>query len=192
MIVRGKDFIKYTTTSTRKELSEILVLQSQNLEGSLTKEKISSEGFVTVRHDLATLEKMHRLHGHVVAKNEENKVVGYCLVLLREQQHDIPLLQPLVDRIYELSYQIVPLSEHRYLIMGQVCIDKAYRRRGIFAGMYTFMKTHLKEHFDMVITSISLRNKRSIKAHESVGFKIIDTFRDSIDDWVIVLWDWRS
>lgn len=35
-------------------------------------------------------------------------------------------------------------------------------------------------------------NPRSLKAHEKVGFRRIATHRDEMDQWDVVLWDWKK
>ena len=75
--------------------------------------------------------------------------------------------------------------------MGQVCVDKAYRGKGVFDMLYQHHKQVLKDRFDFVVTEISTNNLRSVRAHEKVGFKNIHTYKDAVDEWSVVLWDWE-
>ena len=50
--------------------------------------------------------------------------------------------------------------------------------------------THISD-FDFIITEISASNYRSLNAHKRIGFKKINTFRDKIDEWDVVIWDWN-
>ena len=45
--------------------------------------------------------------------------------------------------------------------------------------------------YNLIVTEISASNPRSQKAHENVGFKTIHTYRDKIDEWKVVVWDWK-
>ena len=49
-------------------------------------------------------------------------------------------------------------------------------------------------HYHMIITSISSKNERSLRAHLSMGFEIIHSFHDPVinETWHILLWDWRE
>ena len=47
------------------------------------------------------------------------------------------------------------------------------------------------EDFDFVATEISTTNKRSMRAHEKVGFKTIYTYSDALDEWNVVVWEWE-
>ncbi len=75
--------------------------------------------------------------------------------------------------------------------MGQICISEAFRGQGIFEKLYLKHKEIYSGKFDICLTEVSVRNKRSMKAHERVGFQTIHTFKDKTDDWNILLWDWK-
>jgi len=70
--------------------------------------------------------------------------------------------------------------------MGQVCVDQAWRGRGLFDGLYAAHRQYFSGRFDLLVTEISMRNQRPLKAHARVGFVEIDHFRDEIDEWSVV------
>jgi GNAT superfamily N-acetyltransferase len=74
--------------------------------------------------------------------------------------------------------------------MGQICVDKNYRKQGIFRGLYHFYREELQHQFDYLITEVAAINLRSMQAHEAIGFKIIDTYDEDGIVWNIILWDW--
>ena len=57
--------------------------------------------------------------------------------------------------------------------------------------MYEHHKKIYQHQFDLLVTEISANNPRSQKAHEKVGFKTIHNYRDDIDEWNVVVWDWQ-
>ncbi len=75
-----------------------------------------------------------------------------------------------------------------YIVMGQVCIDKTFRKQGVFRGLYNFMKKQLQTEFDMIITEVGVANTRSINAHYAIGFKTIYSYRSNQQDWNIIYW----
>jgi L-amino acid N-acyltransferase YncA len=75
--------------------------------------------------------------------------------------------------------------------MGQICIDKNYRGKGVFNNLYQHHKKIYQTKFDLLITEISTHNPRSQKAHEKVGFKTIHNYKDVMDEWHVVGWDWQ-
>ena len=71
--------------------------------------------------------------------------------------------------------------------MGQICIDKKYRKQGVFKGLYNFMKTNaFSDNYDLIITEIDIHNSRSLKAHESVGFNKLKDYNSEDKNWRIV------
>ena len=66
-------------------------------------------------------------------------VVGFALVMLSNFRNEIEVLIPMFERIDEL----VP-KDKTYVIMGQICVDKNYRKQGIFRGLYDFYRTQLQ------------------------------------------------
>ena len=48
-----------------------------------------------------------------------------------------------------------------------------------------------RDRFELLVTEVSLRNPRSLRVHERVGFEALHRYRDSMDDWVILGWDWE-
>ena len=54
--------------------------------------------------------------------------------------------------------------------MGQICIDKPWRGRGLFDQLYAAHRQHLSGRYDCCITEVATRNGRSMSAHLRVGF----------------------
>ena len=181
--------IEYTVAKTRGDLQQILVLQSTNLPVNISTEEAKDQGFVTVHHHYDLLESMNQPHPHIIAK-AEGQVVGYTLVMLPEFGRRIPVLLPMFDKINQLIYEGIPLRESGYFVMGQVCVAKAFRGKGVFAGLYQKMKEKMSIHFKYILTEIATRNTRSMRAHQKVGFKTIHCYKTDSEEWAIVLWDW--
>ena len=177
--------IIYKRASTLDELEQIRILQLQNSFQNITSEEKLQEGFVTAQHTVALLEKMNTACAHIIAKDNE-KVVGFALVMLPCFRNELEVLIPMFDRIDEL----VPTDKF-YVVMGQICIAKSHRKQGIFRQLYHFYKTELQEEFDFLITEVDSINLRSMQAHESIGFKTIESYEQTGVTWNIILWDWK-
>ena len=83
------------------------------------------------------------------------------------------------------------LAGQKYIAMGQICVDKSYRKKGIFRGMYTFYRNQLQNEYDCLITEVATENKRSLQAHKSIGFKILKTQTTNGVSWELIHWDWK-
>jgi GNAT superfamily N-acetyltransferase len=176
--------------NTTEELQQILSLQKENLARNIDEDEMNSQGFVTLRHNLPVLEKMHRLAPSIIIKDNE-QVVAYALTMLKECRSLIPDLESMFSLFEKISWQNKALIDYRYYVMGQVCIAKSYRGQGLFEKLYAHHRKIYHSQFDLLLTEVSFRNKRSLRAHEKVGFKIIYTQKDALDEWAILAWDWK-
>lgn len=185
--------IIFTQAKTRDDLRQILALQTANLPQNISKSELAKEGFVTVQHSLELLEAMNQPYAHVIAKDGE-KVIAYALVMLRNFADKIPVLVSMFNMINQSVYNHQSVSDSTYFAMGQVCIDKTYRGKGIFQKLYQTMQQHYSNDFQYLITEIAARNPRSLKAHAKVGFEDLKIFtdKDTGEIWHLVIWDWNK
>lgn len=178
----------YTFAKTNDDLKDILALQKANLKENVSKEEAEQQGFVTCNHTLEVLNLMNHPHPHIIAKYNQ-ELIGYALVMLKTHSDRVNEIVSMFNQINKLSWNNKMLKDENYVIMGQICIAKNYRSKGVFSGLYQTMFTALKPHFNCIITDIATTNKRSIRAHQKVGFESILTFKDDLQEWVLVLKD---
>jgi L-amino acid N-acyltransferase YncA len=172
--------IELATTIT--DLEQIIELQRVNHADVVHGDERNSQGFVTMRYDVAELQAMAGPYRHVVAK-AGGQVAGYCLTMLRESRAAFPFLMPIFDTMDAAT------RGQSYFVMGQVCVAKSLRGSGAFALMYRGMREQMQGRFDQIATDISIHNTRSLRAHQKVGFREIA--RAGPDkDWIVVAWDW--
>ncbi len=176
--------ITYERVSKVDELVQILALQKKNMAKGLSKEELLKEGFITVDHTYDILKKMNDACPHIIAKDGE-AVVGYALVMLRSFRNDIAVLKPMFAAADTL------LPNRNYVAMGQICVDKNYRKKGLFKGMYHYYKKELENDFECLFTEVATANQRSIGAHKSVGFKTLKTQMTDGTSWELMNWDWQ-
>lgn len=179
-----------TTVTSEDELTQILFLQQGNLGNALSAEDIQSDGFVTLSYTIDSLKQMHALSPSVIIKTGSS-VVAYALVVPKEGRKVFPPLEPMFQHLEDIIYQDQPLTARPFYIMGQICIAKGYRGKGLFDLLYLKHKELFQHRYPFVLTDISIRNQRSLRAHHRIGFKTIKTYRDELDEWAVVLWDWR-
>lgn len=183
--------LQYTSATTKDDLKGILALQKQNLATALPDEEKQSQGFVTVVHSLDDLERLNNIEKHVIAKEGES-VMAYLLAMTEASKEDIPVLRPMFAVFEELSFAGKPLSHFRYIVVGQVCVDKRYRGKGVLDNCYAFYKTTFQPAYDFAITEIDVTNLRSLAAHKRIGFQELHRYTaPDGKEWAIVLWDWN-
>lgn len=172
--------IDYVQVKTSNELQQILALQKRNLPKAISTSEKQKEGFVTVKHTLEILDKMNKVCPHIIAKHEDH-VVAYALCMHPKFTNDIKILKPMfreVDKIIS--------SNETYIVMGQICVDKQYRKKGIFRNLYATMQELVKKEFSSIITEVDAANSRSLQAHYAVGFSHLKTYNSLGQDWKII------
>ena len=177
--------IIYKRAESTEELEQILQLQQVNTPTSISKEESMQEGFVTIHHSFLTLKAMNDKCPHIIAKHNQ-KVIGYTLCMLKAFKEEIEVLKPMFKNIDNCLNQ-----NETYIVMGQVCVDKAFRKQGVFRGLYNFMKKQLHTEFDLIITEVDTANTRSLNAHYAIGFKTLYSYHSNQQDWELIYWDWN-
>jgi GNAT superfamily N-acetyltransferase len=183
--------VRMTTAQSRATLHQILDLQARNLAAHLSPAEAADQGFVTLRHDLPLLERLCGPYRHVIAMDGD-RLVGYALVMLKEFGSAFPVLAPMFEQIDRLTVGDRRLPDVNYFVLGQVCVEKEYRGKGVFRGLYEELKERMSGAFDLVVTEVASRNRRSLQAHVKVGFRRAFQYRSpDHEQWEIVTWDWR-
>jgi predicted GNAT superfamily acetyltransferase len=84
----------------------------------------------------------------------------------------------------EIRKHFIPFKT--FIIMGQVCVAKEYRKQGVFRKLYTKMKEITSSEFDAIVTEVDATNKRSLEAHYAIGFKILLKYKANGQDWALI------
>lgn len=172
--------IIYKQAQTREEFKQILKIQSKNLTITISSEEKKTEGFVTVHHDLGILEKMNNACGHIIATSND-EVIGYALCMHPKFKEEIDILKPMFSEIDKHQ-----MSSQPYMVMGQICISKEYRKKGVFRGLYNYMSKVLARDYKWIITEVDRSNQRSLNAHLAIGFELISSYRSDGKDWELI------
>lgn len=173
--------LQFGTVHKASELLQILELQRSNLPPNLSGEEMGTEGFVTVVHTLELLTRMNEEFPHVIAMDGE-KLVGYTLCMHPRFAQDINVLKPMFSEIGKSEAR-----NREFMVMGQVCIDKEYRKKGIFRNLYKTMLQVIQPHFDCIITEVDAANVRSLQAHYAIGFRELKRYQSEGHDWHLIL-----
>lgn len=174
--------IVYSRCKTRQELLQILELQRENLPGNISNGERASEGFLTVVHDLGLLNRMNLKCAHMIAM-EEDVLTGYALCMHPEFEDEIPVLKPMFEKLKSAADKSA-----KFMVMGQICVRKSFRRKGVFRGLYNYMKDELSADYDSIITEVDAENTRSLNAHHAIGFKDRQVYNSGSRCWHLIQW----
>ncbi|PKA97992.1 ribosomal protein S18 acetylase RimI-like enzyme [Flavobacteriaceae bacterium MAR_2009_75] len=169
--------IIFKKCSSDEELKQILRLQKENLPSSVTDDEKETEGFVTVHHSFDILKEMNNTCPHIIAVSNKN-VIGYALCMHPKFGEEIAVLKPLFDMLETLKPKI-----ENYMAMGQICISKEYRKKGVFRQLYRTMRAEITPEFTSIITEVAIENKKSLAAHYAIGFEDLLTYQSGDITW---------
>ena len=93
----------------------------------------------------------------------------------------------------DLKYKEKPMQGYTYYVMGQACVAAGFRGQKILSRMLDKHRELYSDRYELIVTSISSKNPRSLRAHISAGFTTLHLFYDPMSgsSWYFLLWDWR-
>lgn len=183
--------MKVKLVETEEELKGIILLQQQNLKNNISGTEAEKEGFLTAEYTLEYLKYLHKSHPSVIA-TENNAVVGYALAAEKTSGLKHDLLADLILTVNNLEYKGQNLEKEDYIVVGQLCVGKAHRGKGLVSLMYNKFRASLQQQYRYCITDIAENNPRSLNAHLKTGFKVLDRLIYGGIVWNIVIWDWTE
>ncbi len=184
--------IRFTTSHTNQDFLQIIDLQKRNLPINLSAVEMQDQGFVTVQHSLDDLLEMNR-HEHNIVIKDANQIVGYLLAMTKASKSAIPILIPMFECFDLVQFKGKPIADYNYIVVGQVCVDKAYRGKGLLDACYRAYADYFESRYAFAITEIATKNERSINAHSRIGFEEVHRYSDANGiEWSIVVWDWEK
>lgn len=178
----------FNAASTDQHFEQILQLQRRNLFTEISEEEQAQQGFVFAEHTVPLLKKMAAHLPQVIAVSD-GKVVGYNLAMTAFMKDEIPSLEPMFTQFERDEYKGRPLTSYKFMVGGQVCVDKDFRGRGLLRRLYHATRDRLPPGYEVCVTEIAARNFPSLEAHKKMGFEVINTYRDGKELWHVVAWD---
>jgi hypothetical protein len=174
---------------TDNEINQIAALSAANLSANISAETKAREGFVSWVYTPGILETLHAVAPSVIVMDGDI-LAGYALTLTPESLEAYPAAIPTYEHASTLVYKGRALSRQRFYLMGQICVAEPWRGKGVVDLLYQGHRRFYSHSYDLLLTEISTANPRSLKAHQKVGFEIIDTHHDPQGHWDVVCWDW--
>jgi GNAT superfamily N-acetyltransferase len=132
---------------------------------------------VFVEHTLPMLRRQAAASPQAIAL-ADGRVVGYCLSLLPSMRDAVPVLAPMFEQFGRCTWRGRPLASHRYVVGGQVCVDRDFRGQGLLARLYDQLRVALAGSCELCVTEIATRNAVSVRAHKKMGFEAIAHYGD--------------
>jgi len=183
--------VQFTRAKTFSDYEKIKALQNANLRNHLSLDELRDQGFLTASYSLEYLQKMNEACPSIIAMDGET-LAGYALVAVQSIRKEHELLDDLFNHIDKAYYKNTPLADTSYVVVGQICVGKNYRGRGLVQQLYSQFKEDLWQEYDYCITDVHQFNHRSMKAHLKTGFQIIGDLYFGSEPFNLILWDWNN
>ncbi|HEY7316961.1 MAG TPA: N-acetyltransferase [Candidatus Binatia bacterium] len=146
-----------------RDYSDILRLQSENFIGNLAEEQ-RSEGFLSAEFSPIQVAKLAEDLGTTIA-TVDTQLAGFLCAFRNQFDHGSPVVAKMLDAYPLVRFEGQPLSSYNSYVYGPVCIDRAYRRRGLLRGLYKTQKQEIAGLFDVGVAFVSRSNPHSLSAH---------------------------
>lgn len=179
--------VTFAVATTDQHFEQILLLQKQNHYSCISEDQQEQEGFVFAAHSMELLKVMAASVPQVIALYQ-GKVIGYNLAMTNSMERVLPSLGPMFQEFKNWNYEGKPLMDYQFIIGGQVCVDKNFRGMGLIRSLYHKTKEMAGDNYQCCVTEISTRNLNSLKAHQRMGFEILGTYNDGVENWNLVIW----
>jgi hypothetical protein len=158
-----------------RDLPSLLELQEANLLGNLPTEQ-QKDGFLSAHFAAEQFAQMNREAAVVVAE-DHGRIVGYACSAGVNFSRQFPILDAMIATFGRLTYLGTTLIDARVCVYGPVCVDRAWRGRGVLRRVVARIKEELAGQFDVAAAFISKVNSRSVAAHvDGLGMTVLGDY----------------
>jgi len=141
----------------------IVRLNAANFIANLSEEE-RRDGFLSAVFTLEQTAAMAEDLGTTVAI-VDGQLAGFLCAFRNDFDHGSPVVAKMIESYDRLSFAGKLLDAYNSYAYGPVCIDRAYRRRGLLRGLYQEQKRELAGSFEVGVALIARINQHSLDAH---------------------------
>lgn len=174
-----------------EDITAILDVQAANFIGSL-EDSERREGFLSVQFTREQFEEMASQIGIIVAATG-GRLASYLCASSCEFNRPFPLLAAMMQRFDTIDYRNRSLASSRVFIYGPVCVDRAYRGRGLLRSLYETLRREVAGRYDIGVAFVAADNPHSLHVHvDGLGMADVGEFIFSGTRYHILVFDVRS
>lgn len=170
------------------DIDGILALQELYLVSNLSEEE-KAAGFVTTPFSIPQLTEVIEQEGLFLAK-DNNKIIAYIFAGGWDFFNQWPIFNYMTTLFPDLTFLDFDINTINSFQYGPICIDKAYRGKGLIKPLFEFMRIHIVKRYPLALTFINKTNIPSTKAHtEKLKWTIIADFQFNNNNYFILAYD---
>ena len=141
----------------------IVQLNSANFIANLSEDE-RTDGFLSAVFTLDQTAAMADDLGTTVAI-VDGVLAGFLCAFRNDFDHGSPVVAKMIESYDRMRFEGKLLSQFNTYAYGPVCIDRAYRRKGLLRGLYEAQKNELAGRFEVGVALIARSNQHSMLAH---------------------------
>jgi predicted GNAT superfamily acetyltransferase len=141
----------------------IVRLNAANFIANLSQDE-RADGFLSALFTLAQTAAMAEDLGTTVAV-VDGVLAGFLCAFRNDFDHGSPVVAKMIESYDRFHFDGKLLSSYNTYAYGPVCIDRAFRRKGLLRGLYEAQKRELAGRFEVGVALIARNNSHSLQAH---------------------------
>ena len=147
----------------KRDYGSIVRLNAANFIANLSGHE-RADGFLSALFTLEQTAAMAEDLGTTVAI-VDGVLAGFLCAFRNDFDHGSPVVAKMIESYDEVYFEGKLLSSYNSYAYGPVCIDRAYRRKGLLRGLYEAQKRDLAGQFEVGVALIARNNPHSMEAH---------------------------
>ncbi len=162
--------------ATIADIPQIEELQKRYHVSSISEDE-KKNGFVTTLFTAGQLRELIESEDGISLACEGDVIAAYAMAGSWQFWSKWPLFQHMIADLPNTEYLGKTLSTENSYQYGPVCIDMAYRGKGVLEDLFAYSARQMNRRYRLLITFINHINTRSFAAHtRKIGMEVIKNF----------------
>jgi predicted N-acetyltransferase YhbS len=149
--------------AVQEDYGGILDLQSRYFIASLGPDE-RGDGFLSAEFTLSQVSAMAEDLGIVVARSQR-RIIGYVCASRVDLIPRPPIVDAMMRSLEHVVFRGSPLLQQPMFIYGPVCVDAAFRGKGVLKRLFECLKSLVADRFSVGVAFVAVDNPRSFAAH---------------------------
>ena len=171
------------------DIEEVLHLHSKYHIDTISEED-KKDGFITTAFTRDNLINLIKEEGLFLAKNEENRIIGYVMAASWSFWSIWPMFKFMMHDLKSMIYLNQTLNTRNSYQYGPICIDKIARGTDVLYKLFDFARQKMAKKYPILVTFINITNRRSYQAHrKKLGLEVIKEFQFNGNRYYTMVYD---
>lgn len=134
------------------------------------------QGFLSARFSLQQITDIANSLGIIIA-SDAGRVAGFMCASRCEWSDQPAIVRQMLDNLWRYRFHEQPLDKSKVFVYGPVCIDLAYRGRGVLRKMHQCLNRGMDGLYPAGVAFVANDNQASLRAHiDGLGMHQVGDF----------------